>query len=139
MYIGDIYIPYVSEFSANKTTKESKETNFISGDADLEETTPKLKELTISGVVAAHGSKTSDDYANDLEAALIRNSAYNIVEYNNKKGYFVLNDVDIPDTVENQNAREFSGTGKFLPSSYHRSSYRCNQCQNQIALGNNVY
>jgi len=124
MYIGDIYIPYVSEFSANKTTKESKETNFISGDADLDETAPKLKELTISGVAAAHGSKTSDDYANDLEAALIRNSAYNIVEYNNKKGYFVLNDVDIPDTVENQNAREFSGTGKFLPSARYECAYR---------------
>ena len=50
MYIGDIFIPYVSEFSANKTTKESKETNFISGDADLNETAPKLKELTIAGV-----------------------------------------------------------------------------------------
>ena len=59
MYIGDIYIPYVSEFSANKTTKESKETNFISGDADLDETAPKLKELTIAGVAAAYGSKTS--------------------------------------------------------------------------------
>ena len=124
MYIGDIYIPYVSEFSANKTTKESKETNFISGDADLDETAPKLKELTIAGVAAAHGSKTSDDYANDLEAALIRNSAYNIVEYNNKKGYFVLTDVDIPDTVENQNAREFSGTGKFLPSTRYECAYR---------------
>lgn len=124
MYIGDIYIPYVSEFSANKTTKESKETNFISGDADLDETAPKLKELTIAGVAAAYGSKTSDDYADDLEAVLIRNSAYNIVEYNNKKGYFVLTEVDIPDTVENQNAREFSGTGKFLPAARYECSYR---------------
>jgi hypothetical protein len=124
MYIGDIYIPYVSEFSANKTTKESKETNFISGDADLDETAPKLKELTIAGVAAAYGSKTSDDYADDLEAALIRNSAYNIVEYNNKKGYFVLTDIDIPDTVENQNAREFNGTGKFLPAARYECSYR---------------
>ena len=124
MYIGDIYIPYVSEFSANKTTKESKETNFISGDADLDETAPKLKELTIAGVAAVYGSKTSDDYADDLEAVLIRNSAYNIVEYNNKKGYFVLTEVDIPDTVENQNAREFSGTGKFLPATRYECSYR---------------
>ncbi|MDD4472237.1 MAG: hypothetical protein PHT97_13905 [Methanoculleus sp.] len=124
MYIGDIYIPYVSEFSANKTTKESKETNFISGDADLDETAPKLKELTIAGVAAAYGNKTSDDYADDLEAVLIRNSAYNIVEYNNKKGYFVLTEVDIPDTVENQNAREFSGTGKFLPAARYECSYR---------------
>ena len=124
MYIGDIYIPYVSEFSANKTTKDSKETNFISGDADLDEVAPKLKELTIAGVAAAYGSKTSDDYADDLEAALIRNSAYNIVEYNNKKGYFVLFDIDIPDTVENQNAREFTGTGKFLPAARYECSYR---------------
>jgi len=36
---------------------------------------PKLKELTIAGVAAAYGNKTSDDYADDLEAALIRNSA----------------------------------------------------------------
>ena len=124
MYIGDIYIPYVSEFSINKTTKDSKETNFISGDADLDETAPKLKELTIAGVAAAYGNKTSDDYADDLEAALIRNSAYNIVEYNNKKGYFVLTDIDIPDTVENQNAREFTGTGKFLPAARYECSYR---------------
>ena len=124
MYIGDIYIPYISEFSINKTTKDSKETNFISGDADLDETAPKLKELTIAGVAAAYGSKTSDDYADDLEAALIRNSAYNIVEYNNKKGYFVLTDIDIPDTVENQNAREFTGTGKFLPAARYECSYR---------------
>ncbi|MCK9320227.1 hypothetical protein, partial [Methanoculleus sp.] len=84
----------------------------------------KLKELTIAGVAAAYGSKTSDDYADDLEAVLIRNSAYNIVEYNNKKGYFVLTEVDIPDTVENQNAREFSGTGKFLPAARYECSYR---------------
>lgn len=124
MYIGDIYIPYVSEFSINKTTKDSKETNFISGDADLNEIAPKLKELTIAGVAAAYGNKTSDDYADDFEAALIRNSAYNIVEYNNKKGYFVLTDIDIPDTVENQNAREFTGTGKFLPAARYECSYR---------------
>ncbi|MDD4469331.1 MAG: hypothetical protein PHR29_05265, partial [Acholeplasmataceae bacterium] len=39
-------------------------------------------------------------------------------------GYFVLTEVDIPDTVENQNAREFSGTGKFLPAARYECSYR---------------
>jgi len=49
MYIGDIYIPYVSEFSINKTTKDSKETNFISGDADLNETAPETERTYYSG------------------------------------------------------------------------------------------
>ena len=127
MYIGDVYVPIVSEFSAERRKKENKVLKPLNtSEPILVPMRKDLRELTIKGILIPESPKTEDNFAEDL-LALIRDPSYNHVSYADKDGFVAAETIETPKLAEMVNAREFTIDGYFLPRSVYERVYKFNQ------------
>lgn len=115
MYIGDIYLPILSNIDKKPVTKITKE---IAG-VNIEE--PKsvtirhnLQPITIEGYLYNDGNKNDVQYAEDVEALQYRSAGYCYTKYADLDGFIEIESADAPQTAEEMGVRNFSIDGKYL-------------------------
>lgn len=126
VYVGDIYVPVVSEFSVdslNKTTEVVKHISQVT--PSIAEFRRNTRSAEISGkLLQLYGTvKTADQYAEDIQAMIDRASVYNCIhDCQGRTGWLAVSDGDIPDTVSI--VRDYSLTGLFLPKTKYQPRYK---------------
>lgn len=126
MYIGDIYVPFVSDFSVDKLKKKTELVKHCDGrvPAHLAEFQSDLRTAKITGTLLQTAVKTVDQYADDLQGAVDRSKAYNFVhEFQDRTGWLSLDDADVPKLAETI-LRKYSLSGMFLPKSKYQPRFR---------------
>lgn len=136
MYIGDIYVPTVSELSSKNAQKEdylvkglgSKHIHAVSGEKT------DANPIEIRGLLyqATGDPKTADDYAEDLMALEERSSVFNYINYGDTVGFLTNIRVSVPNNYKRANIRDYNIVGKFFPYAVyqHGLTYRGDRYDN---------
>jgi hypothetical protein len=118
MYIGDIYLPILSNIDKKSVSKITKEI------AGINITDPKtvsirrnLQPITLEGYLYNDGEKTDEQYAEDVEALQYRSAGYCYTQYADLDGFIEIEGADAPETSEELGVRNYSVEGKYLPAS----------------------
>ena len=119
MKIGDVYLPCVAGFDAD-VAKWGTETMYPLG-TDLQviaEFDPEPISAEILGTLIKlfSGTKTADEYTEDLEALASRKTVFNYVhEVQGLSGILVIEKCDVDPRKSTQVKRDFLFSGMFLP------------------------
>lgn len=125
MYIGDIYVPFVSEFSVDKLKKKTEVVKHCDSrvPAHLAEFQSDLRTAKLAGTLLQTAVKTVDQYAEDLQGAADRSAAYNFLhDFQSRTGWLSLADADIPKSAETT-IRKYSLSGMFMPKSKYQPRF----------------
>ncbi|AGK61519.1 hypothetical protein Asulf_01541 [Archaeoglobus sulfaticallidus PM70-1] len=124
-HIGDVYVPVITELSADKRRKENKVIKPLNLDEPIVVPLRKdIRELRMRGVLIPEGAKSEDAFAEDLMAVAERDPAYNHLDYAGVDGFVAVDDIEIPKSAEIANLREYSINGKFLPRTVYERAYK---------------
>jgi len=122
-YIGDIYVQAIEEFSPDSLSKGVK---VIKG---LNVRRPSVVDLTadadkvkLKGYAYLEGSKSPNNYIEDLRPLKERDAAFNAINHADHDGFIAVETVESPHTANVANMREWTIAGKWLPrSQYERA------------------
>lgn len=118
MYIGDIYLPILSNIDKKSVSKITKE---IAGINAKEPRTVSIRRnlqpITLEGYLYNDGEKTDEQYAEDVEALQYRSAGYCYTQYADLDGFIEIEGADAPETSEELGVRNYSVEGKYLPAS----------------------
>lgn len=130
LYIGDIYLPYVSEFSVDKLKKKIETVKHLGlVPHHVAEFKSDVRTLVIGGTLmqASGAVKTAEQYADDLLAIVDRTAPYNLVYgFQGRTGWGVFEDVDSPELANSPLVRKFSLPGLFLPKAKYQTRMHTN-------------
>lgn len=134
MYIGDIYIPTVSELSSKYAEKKDIAVGGLGVDGvyHIDGNKQDIDPIIIKGILykATSDPKSANDYAEDLMALEERSAAFNYVKYNDTIGFLSSIDITCPGSIKN--IRKYSINAKLYPySSYqHGLTFKNNRYDN---------
>jgi len=118
MYIGDIYLPILSNIDKKSVSKITKE---IAGINAKEPRTVSIRRnlqpITLEGYLYNDGEKDDAQYAEDVEALQYRSAGYCYTKYADLDGFIEIEGADAPETSEELGVRNYSVEGKYLPAS----------------------
>lgn len=130
LYVGDIYIPYVSEFSVDKLKKKIEVVKHLGSiPHHVAEFKSNVRTLVMGGtLMQASGTvKTAEQYADDLLAIVDRRAPYNFVHnFQGRTGWGVFEDADSAEIADSPLVRTFSAPGLFLPKSKYQARMHTN-------------
>lgn len=118
MKIGDVSIPCVSSFDADAAKKDTETIYPLGTDLHfIAEFDPEPVSFEMFGVLIKvfSGTKTADEYAEDLQALASRKSVFNYVHEVQGSGFLVVEKCDVDPRKSTQAKRDFSFSGLFLP------------------------
>jgi hypothetical protein len=119
MKIGDVSLPCVFSFDAAAAKKDTETIYPLGTDLHfIAEFGPEPVSMEALGVLIKlfSGTKTADEYAEDLEALASRKSVFNYMhEVQGLSGFLVIEKCDVDPRKSTQAKRDFSFSGKFLP------------------------
>lgn len=125
LYVGDIYLPYVSEFSVDKLKKKIEVVKHLgSVPHHVAEFIPDTRNISISGtLMQASGTvKTAEQFADDLLAIIENRASYNFIyNFQGRTGWGVFEGADSPELADSPLIRSFSLPGLFLPKSKYQA------------------
>lgn len=117
MYIGDIYLPILSNIDKKSVSKITKE---IAGINAKEPRTVSIRRnlqpITLEGYLYNDGEKDDEQYAEDVEALQYRSAGYCYTQYADLDGFIEIENADAPQTSEELGVRNYSIEGKYLPA-----------------------
>lgn len=117
MYIGDVYIPAITELSIDSQQQKVVQFKALGLDHPVSVSfrPANARRAAVGAVLYETDGKDADDYAEDV-LALLRSAGYNYID-----GYGLLEveSVDIPRTAESQLLREASIRGYFMPETHY--------------------
>ncbi|MGI6742040.1 MAG: hypothetical protein ACOX4O_00025 [Eubacteriales bacterium] len=118
MYIGDIYLPILSNIDKKSVSKITKE---IAGINAKEPRTVSIRRnlqpITLEGYLYNDGEKDDAQYAEDVEALQYRSAGYCYTKYADLDGFIEIENAEAPQTSEELGVRNYSVEGKYLPAS----------------------
>lgn len=126
VYVGDINIPYVSEFSVNNADKPIEIIKHLGNVVPhVAEFQTDVLNATLSGTLfqASGDLRDVDQYVEDLTALVDRWGWFNYIHnYQNRSGWLILSSGD-PTTKSADSIllREYSISGRFMPKSKYQS------------------
>ena len=119
MKVGDVYLPCVSSFDAAVAKRNTETISPLGTDLHvIAEFDPEPISAEILGTLIKvfSGTKTADEYAEDLEALASRKSVFNYVhEVQGLSGFLVVEKCNVDPRKSTQAKRDFSFSGIFLP------------------------
>lgn len=123
--IGDIKIPFVSEFSVDKADKPIEIIKHL-GDIPphVAEFQSDVLTATLYGTLqqASGDVRNVDQYAADLTALVDRWGSYNYInDYQNRSGWLVLNSADSTKSADSVLIRTYSLSGRFMPKNRYQA------------------
>jgi hypothetical protein len=130
MYVGDIYIPTVSELSSKNAEREDYLVRGLGTDSiiPVAGTKTDANPIHIKGLLfkLTGTTKGADDYAEDLMALEERDSVFNFIQYLDTIGFMTNVRVQVPKDFRSAQIREYDIKGKFFPYSVyqHGLTYR---------------
>jgi len=121
VYIGDVWIPYVSNFDVDRGSRRVQIVRHIDKAVPphFAEFHNPILNANIGGTLIQNSSspKTATDYAEDVLSLLDSEKAYNYIhEYQERSGWLSVGDVESPNDADTPLSREYNITGNFLPS-----------------------
>lgn len=126
VYVGDINIPYVSEFSVNNADKPIEIIKHLGNVVPhVAEFQTDVLNATLSGTLfqSSGDLRDVDQYVEDLTALVDRWGWFNYIHnYQNRSGWLILSSGD-PTTKSADSIllREYSISGRFMPKSKYQS------------------
>lgn len=130
MFVGNIYIPTVSELSSKNAEKEDYLVRGLNTDYIMPVSGVKTdaNPITIRGFLykATTDPKNANDYAEDLMAIEERDSVFNYINYGDTIGFLTNIRVMCPNDFRSAQIRPYEIHGKFFPFSVyqHALTYR---------------
>lgn len=116
-YIGDIYIPAISELDTKDATRDSETVRGIGAKNEyIIQKRHKGYKLKISGILYNDGNKHEDEYSEDLLAIQDRDTVYNFLNYVDSIGFVQVDNIRTPKDAKRANMREYFINGKFFPN-----------------------
>ena len=101
MYIGDIYLPILSNIDKKSVSKITKE---IAGINAKEPRTVSIRRnlqpITLEGYLYNDGEKDDAQYAEDVEALQFRSAGYCYTKYADLDGFIEIENAEAPQTSE---------------------------------------
>lgn len=120
IFIGDIYIPFVSEFSVQegaKTTQIIKDIDYRVP-TQIAEFNDVTLEARLSGTVMKHtgSTRTADLYAEDISALSRKYKEFNYVDnYQGQTGWLSVESASVPKLADKPLSRDYDIAGNFMP------------------------
>jgi hypothetical protein len=129
MYIGDVWIPYVSEFSIDKGNRNVELVRHISPNTPIHYAEFPNPELTmdIRGTVVQSSSspKTAEQYAEDIINLLDSYAPYNYInDFQGRSGWLSISNAECPAMANRPLSRNYSISGHFMPKTLYEMRYR---------------
>ena len=125
VYIGDIYIPFVSEFSVDKSAKPTETIKHLGNvPPQVAEFQSDVLQATFAGKLysAAGDVRSADQYAEDLNAIVDRFGVYNYISaYQNRSGWIVASSGDSEKSANSVLIRDYTLSGMFLPKARYQA------------------
>ncbi len=120
MYIGDVYIPAVTELSLDAQERVVKQFKALGLDHTVTVSFPPsdTRKATVSIALYAESPKSANDFAEDV-LALLREAGYNYIDFADHRGLLEVQGVDIPLPATSQLLREGTIHGLFLPDAHY--------------------
>lgn len=123
--IGEINIPFVSEFSVDKLDKPIEVIKHLGNvPPHVAEFQADVLKATISGTLfqASGDVRDVDQYAEDLDALVERFGVYNYIDdYQSRSGWLVLSTGDSNKSADSVLIRKYSLAGKFMPKNKYQA------------------
>lgn len=129
MYIGPVYIPAVGIFNTDKQNKKIKQIKALNlSSPHIAEFQPDAIQFALEGTLYQENgtAKTAEQYADDLLGLMQVTSAYNYVDFHNRRGFCTVRDVNAPLESGRQLDRKCSISGLFLPSNKYQRRLHTN-------------
>ena len=125
VYIGNINIPFVSEFSVDKIDKPIEVIKHL-GDIPphVAEFQADVLNAIMNGTLfqASGDVRNVDQYAEDLDALVDRSGVHNFIhEYQDRSGWLVLSSADSPKSADSVLIRQYSLSGRFMPKNKYQT------------------
>lgn len=125
LQVGDVYIPFVSEFIVDALTKNTEVVKHLGSiPHHVAEFKSNLRTFTSNGaLMQASGTvKTAQQYADDIQSLTNRTVSYNsIYNFQGRTGWVVVDTAEAPLSAESPYVRPFSLGGMFMPKSLYQS------------------
>lgn len=138
VYVGDIYIQTVSELNSKSGDREVTEVNGINLLSSIAPPkSVKIGNFAMKGAVYTEDDITDDVYAENVDAIKERTGAYNYIKCQDTDGFIEVTSSDVPKTADMANEREYTMSGKFMPSAQYERTYVLNTEQT-LALNNTI-
>lgn len=125
VYIGDVSIPFVTEFSVDKISKPIEVIKHLGNvPPHVAEFQSDVLNATMTGTLfqASGDIRDVDQYAEDLTALVDRFGVYNYInDYQNRSGWLVLDSADTTKSANSILIRKYSMSGRFMPKSKYQT------------------
>lgn len=131
VYIGDVWVPYVSNFDVDRGNRRVEIVRHIDSTVPphFAEFPNPILNADISGTLIQNSSspKTATDYAEDVLSLLDSEKAHNYIhEFQGRSGWLSVGDAESPNDADTPLSREYGITGYFLPSKTYQPRYVSN-------------
>lgn len=129
VYIGDVWVPYVSQFDVDRGSRRVQIVRHIDSTVPphFAEFPNPILNADISGTLIQNSTspKTATDYAEDVLSLLDSEKAYNYIhEFQERSGWLSVSNAESPNDADTPLSREYSITGNFLPSKTYQSRFK---------------
>jgi hypothetical protein len=125
MFIGDVWIPYVSNFNVDNGDRKVEIVRHIDHTVPphFAEFPNPITSVEISGTVirTSNSPKSANDYADDIESLTGKESAFNYIHnYQNNSGWLSITRVSVPNDADMPLSRDYSISGYFLSNKKYK-------------------
>jgi hypothetical protein len=125
MFIGDVWIPYVSNFNVDNGDRKVEIVRHIDHTVPphFAEFPNPITSAEISGTVirTSNSPKSANDYADDIESLTGKESAFNYIHnYQNNSGWLSTTRVSVPNDADMPLSRDYSISGYFLSNKKYK-------------------
>lgn len=125
VYIGSIWVPYVSLFDVDRGNRRVEIVKHIDKEVPphFAEFPNPILSANIQGTLIQNSTspKTADDYAEDILSLLDKKSPFNYIHsYQGRSGWLSVGDAESPNDADTPLSREYTITGNFLPANTYR-------------------
>ena len=125
VYIGEIYVPFVSTFTVDKASKPTEIMKHLGNvPPQVAEFQSDVLKCTLNGTLfqASGDVRDVDQYAEDINALVDRFGVYNYIDdYQNRSGWLVLNSGNSEKSAESVLIRNYALSGQFMPKALYQS------------------
>lgn len=125
VYIGDVSIPFVTEFSVDKINKPTEVIKHLGNvPPHVAEFQSDVFNTTMTGTLfqASGDIRDVDQYAEDMTALVDRFGVYNYInDYQNRSGWLILDTADSTKSANSILIRDYSMSGRFMSKSKYQT------------------
>jgi len=120
VYVGDVYIPAITELSLDTQQQLVKQFKALGLDhaVSISFKPPDIRKATLHASLYAESPKSASDFAEDV-LALLRPAGYNYISFGGRRGLLEVESIDTPMPADSQLLREPTIYGSFMPDAHY--------------------